>query len=132
MYEAQVQLLEPQMENEARVRHILAAFKEAIDKIAAELKTAGDFAVVAARRSADEATRLDGGDLGYMTADEASPEFARVIREVPEGGVSRPFEDQQGWHIVKIDQLRKRRPPSLEDLRDTIERYLKASSLRKS
>jgi peptidyl-prolyl cis-trans isomerase C len=45
--------------------------------------------------------------------------------------VSRPFEDQQGWHIVKIDQLRKRRPPSLEDLRDTIERYLKSQQLEK-
>jgi peptidyl-prolyl cis-trans isomerase C len=90
-----------------------------------------DFAVLAARRSADEATRLDGGDLGYMTADEASPEFARVIREVPENGVSRPFEDSQGWHIVKIDQLRKRRPPSLEDLRETIERYLKSQQLEK-
>ena len=131
MYEAQVQLLEPQMENEARVRHIMAPNKEAIDKIAAELKTGVDFAVLAARRSTDEATRLDGGDLGYMTADEASPEFARVIREVPEGGVSRPFEDQQGWHIVKVDQLRKRRPPSLEDLRDTIERYLKSQQLEK-
>ncbi|MEQ1782490.1 MAG: peptidylprolyl isomerase [Hyphomonadaceae bacterium] len=131
MYEAQVQLLEPQMENEARVRHIMAPTKEAIDKIAAELKTGVDFAVLAARRSTDEATRLDGGDLGYMTADEASPEFARVIREVPEGGVSRPFEDQEGWHIVKVDQLRKRRPPSLEDLRDTIERYLKSQQLEK-
>lgn len=131
MYEAQVQLLEPQMENEARVRHIMAPTKEAIDKIAVELKAGADFAVVAARRSTDEATRLDGGDLGYMTADEASPEFARVIREVPERGVSRPFEDQQGWHIVKIDQLRKRRPPSLEDLRDTIERYLKSQQLEK-
>lgn len=131
MYEAQVQLLEPQMESEARVRHIMAPTKEAIDKIAAELKSGGDFAVLAARRSTDEATRLDGGDLGYMTAEEASPEFARVIREVPEAGVSRPFEDQQGWHIVKIDQLRKRRPPSLEDLRDTIERYLKSQQLEK-
>lgn len=131
MYEAQVQLLEPQMENEARVRHIMAPTKELIDRIAAELKTGGDFAVVAARRSTDEATRLDGGDLGYMTADEASPEFARVIREVPPGGVSRPFEDQQGWHIIKVDEVRKRRPPSLEDLRETIERYLKSQQLEK-
>lgn len=131
MYEAQVQLLEPQMENEARVRHILAPSKAEIDRIATELRTGVDFAVLAARRSADEATRMDGGDLGYMTADEASPEFARVIREVPEGGVSRPFEDQQGWHIVKIEQLRKRRPPSLEDLRDTIERYLRSQQLEK-
>ncbi len=131
MYEAQVQLLEPQMENEVRVRHIMAPTKEAIDKIAVELKSGGDFVVVAARRSTDESTRLDGGDLGYMTPEEASPEFARVIRQVPEGGVSRPFEDQEGWHIVKIDQVRKRRPPSLEDLRDTIERYLKSQQLER-
>jgi peptidyl-prolyl cis-trans isomerase C len=131
MYEAQVQLLEPQMENEAHVRHILAPDKDTIDKIAAELRTGVDFAVLAARRSTDEASRMDGGDLGYMTADEASPEFARVIREIPEGGVSRPFEDQQGWHIVKIEQLRKRRPPSLEDLRETIERYLRSQQLEK-
>ena len=84
MYEAQVQLLEPQMENEAHVRHILAPTKEAIDKIAAELKAGAEFAVLAARRSSDEATRLDGGDLGYMTADDATPEFARVIREMPQ------------------------------------------------
>jgi len=131
MYEAQVALLEPQMEDEAHVRHILAPTKDAIDKIAAELKTGVDFAVLAARRSSDVDTRLDGGDLGYMTAAEATPEFARVIREVPEGGVSRPFEDKAGWHIVKIEQLRKRRPPSLEDLRETIERYLKSQQLEK-
>lgn len=131
MYEAQVQLLEPQMENEARVRHILAPTKEAIDKIAVELKGGVDFAVLAARRSTDQATRLDGGDLGYMTAEEASAEFARVIREVPEGGVSRPFEDAQGWHLVKIEQVRKRRPPSIDVLRETIERYLKSQQLEK-
>lgn len=131
MYEAQVQLLEPQMESEAHVRHILAPSKEAIDKIAAELKTGVDFAVLAARRSSDEATRLDGGDLGYMTADEASPEFARIIRDIPEGGVSRPFEDTQGWHIVKVEDVRKRRPPSIDMLRETIERYLKSQQLEK-
>lgn len=129
MYETQVELLEAQMENEARLRHILAPTKDAIDKIAAEIKAGADFAVTAARRSSDEATRMDGGDLGYMTAEDASPEFARVIREVSQGGVSRPFEDAQGWHIVKVDEVRKRRPPSIEELRDRIERYLKTQQL---
>lgn len=129
MYDTQVVLLEQQMENEARLRHIQAASKAEIDKIAAELKAGADFAVTAARRSNDEATRMDGGDLGYMTPDDASPEFARVIREVPQGGVSRPFEDSQGWHIVKVDEVRKKRPPSIEELRGRIERYLKAQQL---
>jgi peptidyl-prolyl cis-trans isomerase C len=129
MYETQVSLLEQQMENEARLRHILAPTKEEIDKIAAEIKAGADFVVTAARRSIDEATRMDGGDLGYLTAEDATPEFARVIREVPEGGISRPFQDAEGWHIVKVEEVRKRRPPSIEELRERIERYLKAQQL---
>lgn len=129
MYETQVTLLEQQMENEARLRHILAPTKEAIDSIAAEIKAGADFAVTAARRSIDDGTKLDGGDLGYMTAEDATPDFARVIRDVPQGGVSRPFQDNQGWHIVKVEEVRKRRPPSIEELRERIERYLKAQQL---
>lgn len=132
MYEAQVRLLEPQMEDEAHVRHILAPTREAIDKIAAELKGGADFAVLAARMSSDAATRLDGGDMGFLTADEASPEFARIIRDVPPGGVSRPFQDSEGWHIVKIEQVRKRRPPSIDELDTKIRDFLKAQQLEKT
>lgn len=129
MYDAQVALLEPRMEDEAQVRHILAPTREAIDSIAAELKAGADFAVLAARRSSDQMTRLDGGDLGYLAATEVSPELARIIRELPEGGVSRPFQDASGWRIVKIEDIRKRRPPSIDVLRETIERYLKTQQL---
>ncbi len=127
MYEAQVQLLV--QDDEAHVRHILAPTKEAIDKVAAELKAGADFAVLAAKRSTDQATRMDGGDLGYMTADDATPEFAKVIRETPSGGISRPFEDQMGWHVVKIDEVRKEQPPSIEELRGPIVQFLRRSQL---
>lgn len=127
MYEAQVQLLV--LGDEAHVRHILAPTKEAIDKIVAELKGGAEFTVLAAKRSTDQATRMDGGDLGYMTADDATPEFARVIRETPSGGISRPFEDQMGWHVVKIDEVRKEAPPSIEELRGPIVQFLRRTQL---
>ena len=127
MYEAQVQLLV--LDDEAHVRHILAPTKEAIDKIVAELKAGADFAVLASKRSTDQATRMDGGDLGYMTADDATPEFAKVIRETPSGGISRPFEDQMGWHVVKIDEVRKEQPPSIEELRGPIVQFLRRTQL---
>lgn len=130
MYETQVELLKPQLENEAHVRHILAPTREAIEKIAAELKAGAEFTVLAARRSSDEATRMDGGDLGYMKADEATPEFAKVIRELGNGGVSKPFEDQMGWHIVKIDDVRKEQPPSIEELREPIVQFLRRTQLQ--
>ncbi len=131
MYEAQLQLLEPDLETEAHVRHILAPTREAIEKVAAELKTGVDFAVLAARRSTDAATRLDGGDLGYLTAGAVSPELARVIRDIPKGGVSRPFEDAQGWHIVKVEDVRKERPPSIDELDEKIRRFLKEQEFEK-
>lgn len=131
MYEAQLQLLEPDLESEAHVRHILAPTRDAIEKIAAELKTGVDFAVLAARRSTDAATRLDGGDLGYLTAGAVSPELARVIRDIPKGGVSRPFEDAQGWHVVKVEDVRKKRPPSIDELDEKIRRFLKEQEFEK-
>lgn len=118
MYDAQVQLLV--LDDEAHVRHILAPTKEAIDAVAAELKAGAEFTVLASKRSTDQATRMDGGDLGYMTVDDATPEFAKVIRATPSGGISRPFEDQMGWHVVKIDEVRKEQPPSIEELRPPI------------
>lgn len=127
MYEAQVQLLV--LGDEAHVRHILAPTKEAIDKIVAELKGGADFTVLAAKRSTDQATRMDGGDLGYISADDATPEFAKVIRETPAGGISRPFEDQMGWHVVKIDEVRKEAPPSIEELRGPIVQFLRRTQL---
>lgn len=127
MYEAQVQLLV--LDDEAHVRHILAPTKEAIDKIAAELKAGAEFTVLASKRSTDQATRMDGGDLGYMTADDATPEFAKVIRETPSGGISRPFEDSTGWHVVKIDEVRKEQPPSIEELRGPIVAFLRRTQL---
>ncbi len=127
MYEEQVSLLV--LENEARVRHIQAPTKEAIEKVVAELKAGGDFIVVAARRSTDQVTRMDGGDLGYMTADDATPEFAKVIRETPAGGISKPFEDAQGWHVVKIEELRKAQPPTIDKLRGPIEEFLRRTKL---
>ncbi|MDP3492165.1 MAG: peptidylprolyl isomerase, partial [Hyphomonadaceae bacterium] len=127
MYEAQVQLLV--LDDEAHVRHILAPTKDAIDKLVAELKAGADFAVLASKRSTDQATRMDGGDLGYMNAEDATPEFAKVIRETPSGGISRPFEDQMGWHVVKIDEVRKEQPPSIEELRGPIVQFLRRTQL---
>jgi peptidyl-prolyl cis-trans isomerase C len=122
MYEAQIAIWE--LGDETHLRHILAPTKDAIDKIAAELKGGADFAVLASKRSTDEATRMEGGDLGYMKAEEATPEFAKVIKETPAGGISKPFETEMGWHIVKIDERRKEQPPSIEELRGPILAHL--------
>lgn len=122
MYEAQIAIME--MGEEARIRHILTATKEDMDAVVAQLKTGMDFAVLASQKSADEVTRLEGGDLGYMKEDDATPEFARALRTTPTGGVSKPFETQEGWHVVKVEERRQEQPPSIEELRPLILQHL--------
>lgn len=122
MYEAQIAIWE--LGEEAQVRHIVAPTREEIDKVIAELNRGADFTVLAARSSSDESTRMEGGDLGFMTEDEASPEFARAIRTTATGALSRPFETEMGWHVVKIEARRKEQPPTLEELRDPILKHL--------
>jgi len=122
MYESQIAIWE--LGDEAHIRHIVAPSREEIEKVLAELKSGVDFAVVASRKSIDEASRMEGGDLGYMTEEEATVEFAKVIRETPTGGVSKPFQTDMGWHVAKIDDRRKEKPPSIEELRGPILKHL--------
>lgn len=122
MYESQIAIWE--LGDEAHIRHIVAPSRDEIEKVLAELKSGVDFAVVASRKSIDEASRMEGGDLGYMTEEEATVEFAKVIRETPTGGVSKPFQTDMGWHVAKIDDRRKEKPPSIEELRGPILKHL--------
>lgn len=122
MYEAQIAIWE--LGDEAHIRHIVTSSKDEIDKVVAELNKGADFTVLASRTSLDEATRMEGGDLGYMTEEEATPEFAKVIRTTPTGGLSKPFETDMGWHVAKIDDRRKEQPPTIDELRDPILKHL--------
>lgn len=122
MYEEQIKIWE--LGEEARVRQIVTATKPEIDDIVAQLQRGGDFSVLASQKSTDEETRLEGGDIGFVTDEDVTPEFARAIKSTPTGGVSKPFETSTGWRVVKVEERRQERPPSLEELRPKILSYL--------
>lgn len=118
MYDAQVALF--QLGEETHLRQIVTAKREEVEAIAKQIAQGADFVVLASDKSIDKATRLEGGDLGWMTPDEAPPELARIIRSTPVGGLSKPFETEGGWCIVKVEDRRKEQPPTLEQLRKPI------------
>jgi peptidyl-prolyl cis-trans isomerase C len=122
MYEAQIAIWD--LGEEARLRHIVVATRPEIDAVTAQLARGMDFAVLASRVSIDETTRLEGGDLGFMKEEDAAPELAAVIRSTPAGGLSRPFQTEEGWHVVKVEERRKEQPPTLEELREPILKHL--------
>ncbi|MBA4801723.1 MAG: peptidylprolyl isomerase [Euryhalocaulis sp.] len=122
MYDEQVRLVE--LGDEVRARHILVETREAADEIKAQLDEGADFAQLAFDNSIDEATRLDGGDLGYFTSDAMVAPFSTAAYATPVGETSDPFETEFGWHIVKVEDRRAQQRPSFEELRPRIVRFM--------
>lgn len=122
MYEEQVDLVE--LGDEVRARHILVDTVEEAQAIIALLNDGGDFAQLALDRSKDQTTRLEGGDLGYFTPDMVTSAFARAAFDTPVGEVSDPFRSEYGWNVLKVEDRRADEPPTFEEMRPRIVRFM--------
>ena len=98
---------------QTQVRHILIEgdtpeSKAKIEKLAAELKSGGDFEKLAKENSQDKSNASKGGDLGFAPAGRYVPEFDKAMQALTKNGeISAPVKTQFGWHII---QLVERRP----------------------
>lgn len=122
---------------EVHIRHILIAVprnapqtqvEEARRKavaIAAEARQPGvDFAELAKKRS-EGSSSADGGDLGYFKRGTMVPEFEKVAFSLKTGEVSEPVRTQFGWHVLKLEEIRKLGMKPLVEVRPEIEERLR-------
>lgn len=122
MYEEQVELVE--LGDEVRARHILVDSLSEAEDIVEQLRQGADFAQLALDRSRDQTTRLEGGDLGYFTPDMVTAAFSRAAFDTPVGEISPPFRSEYGWHVLKVEDRRAEDPPTFEDMRPRIVRFM--------
>jgi peptidyl-prolyl cis-trans isomerase C len=106
-------------EQEVRARHILVESEDQAKAILAELKKGADFAELAKQKSKDPAA-ADGGDLGYFTKDQMVPEFAEAAFKLDKGKISDPVKTAFGWHIIKVEDKRKKQLPSFDQVKDQL------------
>ena len=81
-------------------------------------------------RSVDEATRFSGGDLGYSTTDVMPQAYANALRDKPAGSTVGPFQTEGGWAVLRVEDRRRESPPTLEQARPQIVRYLTYEGVR--
>jgi peptidyl-prolyl cis-trans isomerase C len=115
---------------EIRVRLILSRTKPEADAVIGILGQGAGFEAVAAERSIDEATRFSGGDLGYSTLDVMPQAYADALRDKPAGATVGPFQTEGGWAVLRVEDRRKENPPTLEQARPQIVRYLTYEGVR--
>ena len=110
-------------EEEVHARHILVETEDDAKAVEEELKKGADFAELAKKKSKDPGAS-DGGDLGFFTKDQMVPEFSTVAFALEPGKVSDPVKSQFGWHVIKVEEKRKRKAPDFDQVKSQIETYV--------
>ena len=107
--------VERTMVDQLHVRHILMRANEILDDAAVQQKARGirtqilngdDFATIAKSVSEDNASRADGGDLGWVSPGDTVPEFEETIANLPLNELSEPIKSRFGWHLVEVLERR--------------------------
>jgi len=118
IYDAKVATLEPQEEFSAR--HILVESEEKAKELRDKIAGGADFAEVAKENSTDTGSKEQGGLLGYFVKGQMVPEFEAAVVKMQKGEVSEPVKTNFGWHVIKLEDRRRKAPPSFDSVKDTI------------
>ena len=116
-------------QQEARARHILVATEKEAKDVEKQLADGKSFEEVARDYSKDPGSAKQGGDLGYFTKDKMVKEFADAAFKLKKGEVSQPVKSQFGWHIIKLEDIRKVTPPTYNEAKETLRARLQDKKL---
>lgn len=100
---------------EVKTRHILVKEEAEAKDVLAKLAEGADFAELAKEVSID-ATKENGGELGYMSKqDQVIPEYLEAVFAMEPGEVSKEaVKSQFGYHIIEVQDARNRPAPPFE------------------
>jgi parvulin-like peptidyl-prolyl isomerase len=106
---------------EREIYHILLPTEEEAGRVLNQIKRNNNFETVAQRRSMDKASAIRGGNIGYVLKEELTiPEFADIVFLLKENEISKPIKTKEGWHIVKVNNVRMVKAKRYEDSKDKI------------
>ncbi len=81
--------------------------KAKLEKLRQEIEEGAKFSRIAKQYSDDANSAAQGGDLGWVDPQQLVPTFARVMRNLKQGQISKPFRTRFGWHIIQVLGRRK-------------------------
>lgn len=120
-----IQLIQKK-DSEFRTRHILRLVQpDSLD--AARIKALADsirtvsrndtskFAGLAQKHSADRASSVFGGHLGWFPMDKLKDPFKSILTAIPDGGISEPQMLGDSWYLFRIEARASQRRMNLDE-----------------
>ena len=114
-----------------KASHILMTSKNEAKKIIKDLKDGADFINLAKTMSIDEESKTIGGDLGWFSAEDMVESFSIAVKKLVVKEITDdPVQSQFGWHIIKLNQVRKKAIPPLSEKEEEIKLILQKEKLK--
>ena len=83
----------------------IAAARRQAESLVEQLRAGADFAALA-RRYSKGRQALEGGDLGWLDADQVPTLFAPQVAQMARGDIAGPLQATSGFHIIKLEDYK--------------------------
>lgn len=103
---------------------VIAAKRGLIEDLSIRILAGEKFNDLVAEASEDEATKANGGDLGYFSAQRVPPEFVAEVEKLHLGEISGPIRSHLGFHILQLTEIKNPEVLSLEKVQSEIAAFL--------
>jgi peptidyl-prolyl cis-trans isomerase C len=117
-------------DKEYHVRHILTATEAEANEVITKLKGGAKFEDLA-KASKDTGSAANGGDLDWASPSSFPPAFSAAFVALQKGGVTeKPVQTPNGFHVIKVDDIRPAKLPTLEEVKPQISEALAQKKLQ--
>ncbi len=117
---------------EYKARHILVEKEDAAKAIIASLKKGGKFEDIAKKQSKDTGSGANGGDLDWANPAGYVKEFSDAMVGLAKGKTTEtPVKSQFGYHIIRLEDVREAKLPSMEEVKPQIKQQLEQQKMAK-
>jgi parvulin-like peptidyl-prolyl isomerase len=101
---------------ERKISHIVVETDREAEKIRNTIMRFNNFESMAKQKSLDRESAANGGSLGYVIKENIDiPEFAEIAFLLKVGELSKPIETKNGWHIIRVDDIRNMKTKTYEE-----------------
>ena len=111
--------------NQYRLSQIIVANETDAMELIRRIQKGGLFGQLAQEFSIDQASKVNGGQIGWVLPSQIVPQVANVIVNMNKGAVTNaPIQTQGGWVIVKVDDKRPFKLPSFDEAKPQLRQAL--------
>ncbi|MEO6054692.1 MAG: peptidylprolyl isomerase, partial [Chthoniobacterales bacterium] len=89
-----------------------------------------DFSALARSESAESESAKRGGEIGWVRENQLQPEIRTPVTGLAKNGISEPIHLNDGWHILKVLEIKEPYTPSLDEIRSPLTQQLRAARQR--